>query len=332
MAMAGHALSGPPSPLAPDRPQVVVRVCGVSRYFDRRSFVRALTQVNLEVHRGEVFGLLGPSGSGKSTLIRILAGRLSPSEGRARVFDRPPGRRAVRSRIGYLPQHAADARSQTVSEISDFLKDVFWLLSLQHQTRPPAATPEPNGGRGGFRQVLMNDPELVLLDEPFSGLEAEACDELLQLIRALKQRGRTVILTGSSLTYVKDICDRLAVLHRGQIEALGTLHDLLATPNGLHYLADLLPQAMAEGALKLIRRSLGLEGDLRPTDPETGKAPRAEPGAQTQATPEGVLLPLVNPAQPGAAPRLESEPAIDHELLSALTRNPSGSEPREPKP
>ena len=109
----------------PQRREVVAWMRGVSRYFETPRFVRALTDVSFEVRRGEVFGLLGPSGSGKTTTIRILAGRLSPSEGKARVFGRSPRRHSARMRVGYLPQRPSHNKSQLLAQAMDFLKDLF---------------------------------------------------------------------------------------------------------------------------------------------------------------------------------------------------------------
>ena len=299
----------------------------VSRYFDQNGLIRAVTDASFDVYRGEVFGLLGPPGSGKTTVLRILAGRLAPSEGKVKVFGRGPKRRAVRSRVGYLAQHADDTHSRMVSEVCDFLKDVFWLKAMQRQTGVRAATAERKDRRGMLRQILVKNPELLLLDEPFSELEPAACDELLQLIRAFKQQGRTVILTGSSLTHTKDVCDRLAVLRRGQIEAIGTLRDLLATRAGLHYVSDLLPQVTAEGALELIRKDLDVRADPSQTGLEAPHATAPQTGAKAHPTPDGILRPLVKRGEPEVAPKVKSGPTVNHEMLAALTRKPSDDLP-----
>ncbi len=145
--------------------QVVVQAQWVSRYFDQPGF--ALTKVNLEIYRGEVFGLLGPAGSGKSTLMRIWAGRLSPSEGKAKVLGRSPNRRAVRARVGYLPQNSNDRRSHVLSEVVDFLKEAFWLTKIGFRKSKPSHA-EENDRHKHLRQILLKNPEVVLLDDPFS--------------------------------------------------------------------------------------------------------------------------------------------------------------------
>jgi len=299
-----------------------VQVRWVSRYFDQPSFVRALTNVNLEVYRGEVLGVLGPAASGKSTLIRILAGRLSPSEGRAKVFGRSPKGRAMRARVGYLPQNSNDTRSHLLSDVGDFLKEVFWLTRLGYRKSQPTPDPKGTDRRGKLRQILMKNPELVLLDEPFSGLDPAGCGEVLEFIHVLKQHGRTVVLSDNSLARAKDICDRLAVLRRGEIEAIGTLQDLLATRAGLHYVSELLSQVTAERALNVIRRDLGVPHHLSQTSTEAQNANEMK----AAPTPDGVLLPLVKKVGPDTAKPLSSvqcEPAVNHDMLAALTRNPT---------
>jgi ABC-2 type transport system ATP-binding protein len=289
--------------------------------------VRALTNVNLEVYRGEVFGLLGPAGSGKTTLIRILAGQLSPSEGKAKVFGHSPRRRATRARVGHLPQNSSDTRSYLLSEVVDFLKEVFWLTKIGYQKSQPPSDAKGKDHRGILRQILLKNPELVLLDEPFSELDSAACDEVLQFIRVLKQNGRTVILSGRSLVHTKEICDRLAVLRRGQIEVVGSLHDFLARDDALYCVSDLLPQATAERALNLIRQDLGVPLDLSQTSIETQKTNAPETSSKALSTPEGILQPLVKRVESDPAPKVQSVATVNHELLAALTRNPSDDEP-----
>ncbi len=315
--------SGQSDSMSPIRQQVVVEVRWVSRYFDQPGLVRALTNVNLEVHRGEVFGLLGPARSGKTTLIRILTGQLSPSEGKAKVLGRSPKRRAIRARIGYLPQNSNDTRSHLPSDLLDFLKEVFWLTKIGYRKSRPPSDAKGKDRPGILKQILLKNPELVLLDEPFSESDPAACDEALEFIRVLKEQGRTVILTGRSLTHTKELCDRLAVLRRGQIEVMGTLHDFLARPDALYCVSDLLPQTTAERALNLILEDLDVPRELNQISIEAQSANATETSAKPLSTPEGILQPLVKRVEPDTVPKAQSEPTVNHELLAALTRNSS---------
>ncbi len=321
--MAGNASDS----MSPTRQQVVVQVRRVSHYFDQPGFVRALTNVNLEVYRGEVFGLLGPAGSGKSTLIRILAGRLSPSEGRAKVFGRSVKRRALRARLGYLPQSLNDTQSHLLSDVIDFLKEVFWLTKIGCRKSQPPSHAKGTDRCGILRQILLKNPELVLLDEPFS--DPSVCDEVLEFIRVLKQHGRTVILTARSLAHTEEVCDRLAVLRRGQIEVEGTLRDFLARSDALYCVSDLLPQATAARALNLIRQDLGVPDKLSQTSIETQNTDVSDTGNQAVSTPDRVLQPLAKRVEPDPAPQVQPAAPVNHEMLAALTRNPSSdSRPR----
>ena len=309
-----------------------MQVRWLSRYFDQPAFVRALTNVSLEVYRGEVFGLLGPAGSGKSTLIRILAGRLSATEGKVKTLGRSPKRRATRALVGYLAQNPNDTQPRLLSDVLKFLKELFWLTRLGRGKSQPLSDAKRDYRRGILRQILLRNPELVLLDEPFSELDPAACNEVFEFIHVLKQRGRTVILSGSSLTHAKDICDRMAILRRGQVEAIGTLQALLATRDGLYYVSNLLPQATAERALNLIRQDLGIPGDLSQTSVETQIANASKTEMKVVPTPDGVLLPLVNAKKlaadaanpPSDAP---SETTVNHDMLAALTRNATDASP-----
>src|ERR1017187_1467766 len=154
-----------PNSLPPYRRERVAWMQGVSRYFDKPGFVRALSNVSFEVRRGEVFGLLGPSGSGKSTAIRILAGRLSPSEGKARGFGRPPRPRAARMRVGYLPQRRSHPKPHRLAQVMDFLRDVFIWRASGPRPKPDDIIP-PNIRSSVLKQVLLKNPDLLLLDEP----------------------------------------------------------------------------------------------------------------------------------------------------------------------
>ena len=298
-----------------NRHEIVVQMRAVSRYFDHPSFVRALTNVSFEVRRGEVFGLLGPTGSGKSTALRILAGRLTPSDGKAKVFGVPPRRRALRARVGYLPQQPTHAHSQFFLEVLGLLRDLF--SRTKSDSRQPKALAQTAGKEraAGLKQILVKNPALVLLDEPFSGLDAVAGGEMQQLIGSLARQGRTVILSSSCLTYTKDVCHRLAVLSRGRIEATGTLQDLLATRDGLCHVGSLLPPATADRVLEMIRRELA-PSDLPGADAEPAPGIREK----HQATANPTLAPLLKAAPPSPAPANEVGSTVNHDLLTALTK------------
>jgi len=237
------------------RPDVVASMRHVTRYFENLGFVRALVNVSLDIPRGEIFGLLGSKGSGKSTALRILAGRLSASDGKVKVFRRSPRRRGVRARIGYLPEETANMDQHIVARMLSFLHQLFEGTkrrkeAVSNHTRPPRKR------NAVLAQILAKGPDLILLDEPFSGLDPAGCAELKQLLLALVRRGKTVVLTGDSLCETKDICNRIAVFYAGVLQAVGTLPELLSHPEAIRLTSSLLPPPTAERVLQTISRDL----------------------------------------------------------------------------
>ncbi len=300
----------------------------VSRYFDTPRFVRALTDVSFEVRRGEVFGLLGPSGSGKSTTIRILAGRLSPSEGKARVFGRSPRRHSARGRVGYLPQRLRHNKSHLLAQVVDFLRDLF-IWHNRHRRSEPADVTPGNERSSVLKHLLLKNPDLLLLDEPFAALDPAGCAEMRDVIVALARRGKTVILTSDSLTHAKDICGRFAIYYAGHIEALGTLNEIRATTDAIRITGPVLPQETAQRVLEALREGLGLPGSAaeppipKPQSGSPTAAPATLPEPATVATPtDAVLAPLVGSPQKAASNEVREQIAspVSNDRLTALTK------------
>jgi ABC-2 type transport system ATP-binding protein len=301
---------------------------GVSRYFDKPRFMRALTDVSLEVRRGEVLGLIGPSGSGKSTTLRILAGRLSTSEGKARVFGRPPRRRAARTRVGYLPQKPSHNSAQLLAQVVDFLRDLF--SRRKRQPRSPAEdTNAGNERRMVLKQVVLKNPHLLLLDEPFAALDAAGCVEIKDLILTLARRGKTVILTSDSLAQAIDVCDRFAVYYAGKIESIGTLDEILATTDAIRVTGPVLPPESAQRVMEALRESLGRPGPAAelPAPRADGDSPAAAPAAVTEqatvaAPADEKLLPLAGRPGEAASNAVQEQtgPHVNHDRLAALTK------------
>ena len=312
----------------PHRHELVAWMQSVSRHFDYPKFARALTDVSFEVRRGEVFGLLGPSGSGKSTTLRILAGRLSPSEGKARVFGRSPRRHSARGRVGYLPQRPSHNKSHLLAQVVDFLRDLF-VWHKRHPRSEPADVTPGNERSSVLRQALLKNPELLLLDEPFAALDPAGCAEMRDLIVALARRGKTVILTSDSLTPAKDICDRFAICCAGHIEALGTLDEILATTDAIRVTGPVLPQETAERMLAALREGLSRPGSAveppipRPPGDSQTAAPATLPELATEATKaDEVLTPLVGSPRKTASNEVREQiaPPVTNDRLAALTK------------
>ncbi len=234
-----------------NRAEPALAMRGVGMLFDSYQ-ARVLTDVNLEVRPGEVLGLLGPDGAGKSTLLRIVAAQLRPSEGSVKVFGRTPRRAAADGRIGYLPQTTGDARDSGTAR---------WLGAFGIRLAPPkrakrGALPEAATASARLQQAVLGNRNLLVLDEPFAALDAVGRREAAELIRTLAQRGKAIMLSGTSLADAEGVCDRLAMIYGGRIQAVGTLAELLATAEGIRVLAPVLTPAAGERVLESLRREL----------------------------------------------------------------------------
>src|SRR5664280_2151752 len=255
--------------------ETVVSVRGLSKVFKDfwgRSKARAVDDVDFDVRRGEVFGLLGPNGSGKSTTVKLLLGLLNPTKGHIEVFGRPPRHVQTKSRIGYLPEESYLYRYLNSRETLDFFGNLFRLPRNERdnraeqllemvglsQTRMRAVGEFSKGmqRRIGLAQALINDPDLIILDEPTSGLDPIGCREVKDLILALARRGKTVILSSHLLSDVEDVCDRVVIYYGGKIQAMGTLKELLATPDTLRITTPVLPRETLERVLAIIRKDV----------------------------------------------------------------------------
>jgi len=263
------ALRNPPSN------EVIVAVRGLTKVFKDfwgRPKARAVDNVDFEVRRGEVFGLLGPNGSGKSTTVKMLLGLLYPTKGHIEVFGHSPRHVATKSRIGYLPEESYLYRYLNSHETLDFFGKLFSLNDAERnnrseqllemvgltQTRTRAVGEFSKGmqRRIGLAQALINDPDLVILDEPTAGLDPIGCREVKDLIVALARRGKTVILSSHLLADVEDVCDRVVIYYGGRIHAMGTLKDLLARPDAVRITTPPLPRETMERVLEIVRRDV----------------------------------------------------------------------------
>lgn len=215
----------------------------VFRDFWRKPKVRAVNKISFKVKRGEVFGLLGPNGSGKSTVIKMILGLLYPSYGKLTVLNTSPTDVKSKKSIGYLPEESYIYPYLTPIEILHFYGSLFGLdkrarserveqlldmSGLQHVAgRPVGEFSKGMARRLGLAQALINDPDLVILDEPTSGLDPIGRRQIKDLITALAQRGKTVLLSSHLLAEVEDVCNRVAILFNGNIIVQGDINELL---------------------------------------------------------------------------------------------------------
>ena len=210
--------------------------------FSRRR-VRALDGISFSVNEGEIFGFLGPNGAGKTTTIRILMGLIASSGGSASIFDEPIPSRRARNRLGFLPEAPYFYDYLTVGELLDLAGRLFGLsrrarreradeliatVGLEHARRTPVKKYSKGMlQRAGIAQALISDPDLVVLDEPMSGLDPVGRKEVRDIILSLRDRGKTVFFSSHILADVETICDRVAIVVGGEIHDVGRLSDLV---------------------------------------------------------------------------------------------------------
>src|SRR5213082_3630039 len=250
--------------------ETIVAVRGLTKIFKDfwgRPKAKAVDNVDFEVRRGEVFGLLGPNGSGKSTTVKMLLGLLYPTKGHIEVFGHSPRHVATKSRIGYLPEESYLYRYLDSKETLDFFGNLFDLPANERQNRSDQlidmvglaqtrtrAVGEFSKGmqrRIGLAQALINDPDLIILDEPTAGLDPIGCREVKDLILALARRGKTVILRSHLLSDVEDVCDRVVIYYGGKIQAMGPLKYLLAKPDAVRITTPALSRDTLERVLAI---------------------------------------------------------------------------------
>jgi len=243
----------------------------IFRDFWHKPKVVAVDRLTLSIRRGEVFGLLGPNGSGKSTTIKILLGLLFPTSGKVSVFGRPVRDVKVKSRIGYLPEETNLYRFLDAEETLDFYGRIFnftskerrWridnLLELvglsKERKRPLSEYSKGMSRRIGIAQALINDPDLIIMDEPTTGLDPIGRREVKNLILELKKRGKTVLLSNHLLAEVEEVCDRIGVLFGGKLLAEGSVKNLLTRSDLTQITVPALEQATTEKILSFISQS-----------------------------------------------------------------------------
>ena len=255
--------------------EMVVRVKGLTKIFKdfwNRPKAKAVNDVSFDIRRGEVFGLLGPNGSGKSTTIKMLLGLLHPTSGLAQVFGRSPRDVRTKARIGYLPEESYLYKYLDSEETLDFFGNLFALGSAERRKRAEQlldmvglkrvhlrTVGEFSKGmqrRIGLAQALINDPDLVILDEPTSGMDPIGCREMKDLILNLAQRGKTVILSSHLLSDVEDVCDRAVSYYGGKVQAIGELGDLLAERDSVRITMPSLPEPALAKVLDQIKHDV----------------------------------------------------------------------------
>ena len=225
-----------------------IRTDGLTKEFRLglgRQRVVALDRLNLEVHQGEIFGFLGHNGAGKTTTIKLLLGLLAPTAGQAWILDRPIEDVTIKQQVGFLPEAPYFYEYLTAEEFLTFYGQLFGLggapltKKVEELLEMVALTDvrrlqlrKFSKGmlqRIGLAQALINDPALVVLDEPMSGLDPIGRRDVRDIILSLKEEGKTVFFSTHILPDVEMICDRVGILVRGRLRAVGTVQDLVGT-------------------------------------------------------------------------------------------------------
>lgn len=244
----------------------------IYRDFWGRKKVEALRSLNLTVSQGEIFGLLGPNGSGKTTTIKLLLGLLFPTSGQALVLGKDASNVEKNNRLGYLPEESYLYRFLNAEETLNFYGKLFHIPRAERRRRASELIAQVGlahakkrlikeyskgmARRIGLAQALINDPEVVILDEPTSGLDPIGTREMKNLILNLRDKGKTVLMCSHQLADVQDVCDRIAILHQGELKELGRVEELLE----LQDLTEIRVRGLPDSSMNEIRAVIDRAG------------------------------------------------------------------------
>ncbi|MCC7309024.1 MAG: ABC transporter ATP-binding protein [Acidobacteria bacterium] len=248
--------------------------------FWKKKKVRALDGLSLSVEPGQIFGFLGGNGAGKTTTIKILMGLLFPTSGTARILGRDIADVSMHREIGYCPENPYFYDYLTASELMNYFGEIFGLDSSRRKersaellTKVGLAKKDWNKQlrkyskgmlqRVGLAQSLINDPKIVFLDEPMSGLDPMGRREIRELIAELRSSGTTVFMSTHILSDVEALCERVAILRRGKLAATGRLEDLLA--NSEQQAFEISISGISAAALSSFAADSGAELSEKPT-------------------------------------------------------------------
>src|SRR5437016_12921621 len=253
-------------------PAVAVR--GLTKVFPvpfHRQSIVAVKDLSLRIEPGEVYGLLGPNGSGKSTTLKIILGLVSPTRGRTMIFGRDSSLVQSRATVGFLPENPYFYKFLTGEEtlrffgklcglngaqLKDRIRELLELVGLTNARDQRLSTYSKGMlQRIGLAQALINEPQLVVLDEPTAGVDPAGSRDIRNLIVDLKQRGVTVLLSSHLLGQVQEICDRVGILARGVLVREGRLEELIAIENRSELVLENASEALVKEIEKLAANS-----------------------------------------------------------------------------
>jgi ABC-2 type transport system ATP-binding protein len=269
--------------------------------------INALRGIEMQVHPGEIFGLLGPNGAGKSTLVKIMMTVIRPSHAEGTVLGRPIGHKPTLARVGYLPENHHFPPYLTGREALEFYgamssvdrptrrrraAELLQTVGLSERAKSRVRTYSKGmQQRLGLAQALMNDPQLVVLDEPTDGLDPIGRREVRDVLKSLRDQGRTVFINSHLLSEVESICDRVAILSAGKVVRQGTIEDL--TASSVYY------------EIQVLSTTVGVSQDKIHSALECELAPIVMAVAVTEPSPGAAA------GKPAAKYRLRSGPIIE---------------------
>jgi ABC-2 type transport system ATP-binding protein len=244
--------------------------------FWRKRRHRALDDLTLEVEQGEVFGFLGPNGAGKTTTLKLLMQLVFPTAGRAELLGKPCGVIAAKRRIGFLPENPYFYDHLTAEELLEYFAGLFGHAAAARRARAARLLDEVGIGaerrmqlrkfskgmlqRVGIAQALLNDPDLVIFDEPMSGLDPLGRRDVRSLILRLRDRGCTVFFSSHVLSDAEALCSRVAILAKGRLVTVGRLTEMLAFEvHGWELVASHLSDATIDAIGRRARRLVRLD-------------------------------------------------------------------------
>lgn len=293
----------------------IIEIEGLTKDFQvgfwKKHPVRALDDLNLNVEKGEVFGFLGPNGAGKTTTLKILMSLIRPTSGSARILGEAVGSVSMRRRIGFLPENPYFYDYLTAEELLLYVGKLFGMSQPALGARVRALL--ENVGlqdarktqlrkfskgmiqRIGLAQAMINNPEVVFLDEPMSGLDPLGRRDVRQTILGLKRKGVTVFFSSHILPDVEALCDRVAILNRGRLQQAGALHEILKVKIEAHeiVLAGITPENSAGlKSLCVEMTPMGERVQVRASNPQQVE------GIVSYALAHGIGLVSVNPVRP----------------------------------
>lgn len=245
----------------------------------RRQKVVAVKNLNLQVQEGEVYGLLGPNGSGKSTTLKILLGLVTATEGTTQIFGQDSRDYKSHAQVGFLPENPYFYKFLTAEEtlsfygkicglggkkLKDRITELLALVSLEDaRHRRVGGFSKGMLQRVGLAQALIQDPQLLVLDEPTAGVDPLGSRQIRDLILELKKRGKTVLLTSHLLEQVQEVCDRVGIMARGVMMREGSLEDLITVGGQTEYLVEKATPELTAKIAQLVADSGGVFVEAR---------------------------------------------------------------------